>query len=210
MIHDSQVWKEVLLAELRGLREYLAKAQASRRSDVKERALVRVEKFVFISAFVMRKLFEVKKISDEIARSELSVRSFARNSLSGRIHRMNWDRINLHYHLDRPMSKKVLVRTLCNQLIHSAVFLCQVDDTDGAINGFYVTSDDQKETRLLYIDLAIYSDVVERVISDDIVWSYINFATGALIQSNRNVSQAQQLKIITAVSRRKRRLPERK
>jgi hypothetical protein len=205
MIHDSQVWKEVLLAELRGLREYLAKAQASRRSDVKERALVRVEKFVFISAFVMRKLFEVKKISDEIARSELSVRSFARNSLSGRIHRMNWDRINLHYHLDRPMSKKVLVRTLCNQLIHSAVFLCHSNDEDGAIEGFYVTSDEQKETGLLYVGLKIYCDVVERVISDEIVSWVANFQTGASIQSNRIGTEAQQLKMLDAFSKPKSR-----
>jgi hypothetical protein len=203
MIHDSQVWKEVLLSELRGLREYLAKAQASRRSDIKERALVRVEKFVFISAFIMRKLFEVRKISDEMARSELNVLSFPRSNPGRRIHRMNWDRIDLHYDLGRATSRKVPVRTLCNQLIHSAVFLCGTGEADGQVEGFYITSDDQKESRLLYVDLEIYCEVVERVISDDIVWAYTNFATGALIQSNRIASAAQQQKIIDAASRRR-------
>lgn len=184
MIFDSEIWKIVLWRDLRDLRRYLGRTGLSKRSDACDRAAVAVEKFVFTSAFIVRKLFESKKVSDEVSGSKVSGTSFPRAAQT-RITRLNWHHIDRHYDLSRGRSCQILVRDICNRLIHSAVFMSDFAEDQPTMVGFYFTSDRTKEDALYYIFLDDYFSIVENVIEDDILYSATNFETGKTVLSNR-------------------------
>lgn len=184
MIFDSEVWKLVLWRELRDLRRYLAKTALSKRADAYDRAAVAMEKFVFTSAFMIRKLFDSRKISDQVSASNIRGISFARTA-NTRMTRLNWHHINRHYNLDSPRVSNISVRSMCDRLIHSAVFVCDFDPNRPTLAGFYFTSDWTKEKTLFYVKAQRYFSLVEKVIDDDIVDSRTNFVTGKTVLSNK-------------------------
>jgi hypothetical protein len=71
MIDDSQVWK----SRLRRARTTLTRKlrAATRDSKLAEDAFVEVEAFAFLAGYIVRKLIEAKKLSDELESAAMKV-----------------------------------------------------------------------------------------------------------------------------------------
>lgn len=78
---------------------------------------------------------------------------------------LNWDKIDLFYDLDQPVVERRSVLFLCNQFIHSFVFVPDLDDLD-CLSGVFFASDRQRHSRLLRLDLDTIIALYELVGSD--------------------------------------------
>jgi len=81
---------------------------------------------------------------------------------------MNWYKLDKLYDLSRSTRLAISLRDFCNQMIHSFVFMPSMNDR-GGLHGFFVASDRQKNSSVLYFDIDAFADALERVANDDIV-----------------------------------------
>lgn len=158
MIWDSLPWKRKLAKLAGSLRRRKEQHRWS------ESSLANVEQEIFLSAYIIRKLLDSNKISDET--ESISLRGKAYKHRGGTVDVMNWDKIDEYYDLSSGIEKTLRLRDFCNQVIHSFVFVLEIDD---GLKGFYVTSDRDKSSRLLYFGIDEVIDALERVVEDDIV-----------------------------------------
>jgi hypothetical protein len=95
-----------------------------------------------ISAYVIRKLCEAYKISDCLVRSDVRVRVFI--STGAYIHSMNWDKLDSHFNLQDHIEESRSWCFMCNQIIHSFIFMLSSDNDEQHVDGFLVSSDREK------------------------------------------------------------------
>jgi len=183
MIWESYVWKVELKRDLGDLRRRLQHAATPRSRGITEQVLAKIEKFVFASAFVVRKLIEAKKLSDELEAATLLVRSFPRIDLERSIDFLNWHRLDEFYDLTNPSTACVIPRDLCNLLIHSLVFSPILTGDGRYVSGFLFNSDRIKDTVLFEITLETYLNFIESVIQDDVANVSYDRRTRALMKS---------------------------
>lgn len=157
MIWDSGPWKGQLLSDADLLQRWAAKRKAT------ERRSFLIERKIFISAYAIRKLFEAKKVSTSFEQRLIECRAFS--AKSDRITLENNHKLEELYYFDNPVTKRVGVRHLLNQIIHSFVFVeCTRDDL--TIEGFFVTSDHKRYTSLLLIPMPAFIDVMREIGQD--------------------------------------------
>jgi len=150
----------------------LAKQAASldRRTHQKrwpESSLAAVEQELFITGYIVRKLLDANKLSDEVESITLHAMCSMRRA---RIpDSMNWHHIDKFYDLSQPVPAGVGLRRFCDQLIHSFIFV--VDASSSGLKGFYVASDRERSFRLLHFDIQEVVGVMQRVADDDVVES---------------------------------------
>jgi hypothetical protein len=169
MIFESHVWKSELARDLRTVRRYIQKAKSlyrKRNSDdaeaAFERAAVAIEKFAFTSAFIIRKLSESMKLSDELEATPLPIQAFARIRPNDSIDFLNRHKIEKYYNMKSPRRMSIAPAKLCNALIHSFVF-------EVALDSILFNSDWTKNRELLQVELEDFFSFIQSVISDDIV-----------------------------------------
>jgi len=158
MIWDSSPWKR----DLARLAESLRHRKSQRRWS--ERSLARVEQEIFLSAYIVRKLLDSNKLSDEVASSSLRGRAY--KHCGGTVDIINWHKIDELYDLSSGEEINLGLRDFCNQIIHSFVFMLL---TTNGLEGFYVASDRDKSSRLLYFDIDVVINTLVEVSVDDIV-----------------------------------------
>ncbi len=96
MIWDSIVWKEELQRELDNFRKFLDEFE-----QLDEYYDLRVEKFFFVSSFIIRKLSESYKLSDELESQEIGcVRHKRVENDNVYIDLMNYHHFERYYDLD--------------------------------------------------------------------------------------------------------------
>lgn len=144
-----------------------------------ERACLRFERFVFWSAFVIRKLAEAKKLSDEFEDERFVVRRHPTTDPDGYQDHMNAHRIESHYDLEKRESRTVDPLWIASQLVHSFSFIPEIDD-DGRPAGLYFNSDRSRRTSLFHLPWAEFERLILFVCSDDIVAMRFNRITGDL------------------------------
>ena len=71
------------------------------------------------------------------------------------------------YALDKPTRQNVTLQYLCNQVIHSYIFLLLFDE-DGKLAGVFVVSDFHRFKKLFQISLQTIVDIFNRIGNDDI------------------------------------------
>lgn len=160
MLNESFLYKDELKA---GLAEVGARDLAG--GD--EHEWVRLERYVFWAAFVIRKLAEANKLSDEFEEERFEVERFPRIDQSRLQDFLNWDTIEKFYDLSGSTKQEQAGLWLCNQFIHSFVFLPEVDDAQ-ALTALYFNSDHSRSEWLFRIDWQEFRRLVELVASDDI------------------------------------------
>ena len=159
MIYDSLPWKRDLAQ--RATRLERRKTQRAMR----EASLAAIEHDVFLAAYATRKLIEAKKISDEVASMVLRASAFKPRGVTVDV--QNWDALDRLYDLDSSATLDVKLGHWCNQLIHSFVFVLELDAS--RVAGFFVASDHEKDSRLLHFSLDVVVDAIRRVANDEIV-----------------------------------------
>ncbi len=118
MIFESYPWKQDLIRRRYLIKKYNTKEQLDTNYD---RATTIIEKAVFYSAFIIRKLIDcILKVSDEVDNYTLKVHAVKPLKSMGLLDR--WPDENSH-DWENEKQQTVLGKNVCNWLIHSYVFL---------------------------------------------------------------------------------------
>lgn len=163
MIFESYPWKQDLLRRKNLLLKY-NKAELFEANE--ESTYTVIEKAIFYSAFIVRKLIDCGgKLSDEADNYSMCVYSVPPIKQMDNMHR--WPEENSH-DWDKEQEVTVAGKNVCNWLIHSFMFFL-VFIEDGVVDSFSVTSDFDKNKILYRIPLKAWISYIEYIATDDIV-----------------------------------------
>lgn len=155
MIHESRYWKTPLV---RGA-NWLNRVVITEEND--EAALARAEREVFIGFYAIRKLLQTLKLSESTRRLRSELEWFAPRpgQTVDYFHRSNVDEL---YDLDYPTKEVRDLGFMCNQVIHSYVFVNMTNE-EGKLAGFFVSSDTMRRRRLYFFSLPVVVDAFRAV-----------------------------------------------
>lgn len=156
MIWESCYWKEPLLKD----RKYLLSFR--RNESTSEKTLAGLEKRIFLSFYSIRKLIEADKLSTKNVDSKWSIYSYYNKS---RVDKMNWHKIDVKYDFTNRQKERRNLRWICNQVIHSYVFILGFDEK-GKISCFYISSDREKNIKLYEVSRQEMLDIFKTIGSD--------------------------------------------
>jgi hypothetical protein len=145
MIHESFYWKQPLLKTAKWL------AGLHIEDKTRERSFVRVEKELFIGFYAIRKLLDTYKVTDKTKAKSFNLKwSPLKGQKPGDY--FNWHRIDEHYDLSERHTETRNIRFLCDQFIHSFVFI-PAFTSRGKLSGFYLSSDRARHKRLYFVEI---------------------------------------------------------
>jgi hypothetical protein len=150
MIWDSSFWKDDLLILAQDL------LRVTKRRKPSQRLLVNLEKKVFLAGYTIRKLMEAGKLSSETEALPVPVVSY--RNLGKAVTIINWHRLDGLYDFKSGRPISLPLRVVCNQIIHSYVFMPGGDSATGPVNKIWFCSG-RSRNRCLY-ELAL-SDLAE-------------------------------------------------
>ena len=164
MIYESYPWKQDLLRRKQLILKYNRADFLSEDQD--NRAYTVIEKAIFYSAFIIRKLIDCKtKVSDDVDTYKFTLTGIRPRKNIDLMHRLpdeenyDWDHITAYTKSGE---------AICNWLIHSFVF-CLGFDEDGKIDSFYVSSDYDRNKLLYRIELKDWITYMEFIGRDYVV-----------------------------------------
>lgn len=166
MIWESHPWK----VDLGRRGAWLRKQQQNRKWP--ESSLVRVEQNIMVGCYCVRKLIEAKKLTDRV--SNRSVPLVTYRPTGKRVTHFNWHRIDELYDLERSTREVKTLTFLCNQLIHSYVFICAHNAREG-LTGIMFASDRQRHQCLYQVSIRVLANVFEAVARDGVWSSYFQW-----------------------------------
>lgn len=178
MIFDSVVWKYELEKKVADFKTYISDKSALD----EERFGMKVEEFFFVTAFIVRKLLESYKFSDEYCAKQYTVIGYQRKKDDYAVDFLNNHKIDKHFDLESSEPITCNLNNICNLLIHSFIFIMAVDDS--VLDGIFVTTDYDKEKFILKLSLSEYLRLLEGCINDDIIRMDYNRTTGRLVKSS--------------------------
>lgn len=162
MIYESYPWKQDLLRWKRLIQKNNC---AEFLSEFDDRAYTTIEKAIFYSAFIIRKLIDCKvKVSDEVDEYIFHLKCTRPIKNVDLFHR--WPNDNC-YNLEVEEERTKSGTDICNWLIHSYVFFLSYGE-NGTIDGFYVSSDFDRNKALYRIELNDWLAYIEFVGKDSI------------------------------------------
>jgi hypothetical protein len=174
MMWESGPWKlELYRLVLRCERQYNQLSRVPHK-DWWEGAVqtMQMEKAVFLSAFIVRKLIDSNRLSTQVEESQTQVQIHPLLDPAVAPDFMNWEKIETFYDLDHAHVRSVPLRDLVNWLIHSFTFLIEVrsDHAGGSVpTGFWCNSDRTRRRELVRVGWTDYKELLRRVIHDDVV-----------------------------------------
>ena len=164
MILESYPWKQDLLRRIALIKKYNS-TEFFQKNE--ERAYTVLEKSIFYSAFIVRKLLDCKsKLSDEADRYSFAIQKLKPIK---EINFLNSHRIDKNYDWKNMGNDTLLGRTLCNYLIHSYVFNFTYEEDSYLITGFMVSSDLIRNKLLYIVSLDDWLKYLYFIANDDIV-----------------------------------------
>jgi hypothetical protein len=162
MIFESSPWKKELGRLLKSLSRWSTKPGSSRADFYIQRA-------VFMSAFIMRKLIENRKVTDSVR--DRSVRCAVYRpfrAISGRISTFSGlADITDDYDMAKPEAITLNCFDLMSEIMHSYVFKIVLDDQERMVS-LLVNSYNKRDDRLLEIDLKTFEKILADAIGDKV------------------------------------------
>jgi len=155
MIWESRYWKSDLQKDAEILRRWSTKKHSSRRD-------VLFEKKIFISAFIIRKLTDAKKINVDFPKGNIPIQKFLRINREKPITLLNWHKIDSFYDLKTPISGSINIEDLSDLIIHSFIY-CLVFAAKDHVDSFYITSDKKKDDFLWSINLKKFTELLNNI-----------------------------------------------
>ena len=162
MIYESYYWKSELLS----CYQYLIRYRNLK--VIREVSSVKVEKYLMIGAFIIRKLIDADKIPKEFVSDKIDVIVY--HSRGKNIDKLNWHYINENYDLNKESKHEYEWKFIINQFIHSYTFILAYDEFD-QFDGFLINSDHNKSDDLLLINLK------------DIIKLYLKISEGSIVET---------------------------
>jgi hypothetical protein len=165
-------WKDELHREVLRLRQAID-------SDGLEGLALRsvtVERFAFVTAYIMRKLWEAEALTLDVTEFKWPVskfpcvkapphRSWFAVSNDGKTWRQP---LEDHYDLARPNRERLRFSKICNYLVHHLAFEVRYDSAAADLEILFNSDDSQDH--LYLITLPTYVAVVEEVAYDEVRW----------------------------------------
>jgi len=110
------------------------------------------------AAFISRKLFDSGKISQKLQNQALSVIKYPSNG--EKIHALRRLSPERFFHLEGPTKGTIVFRNLCNQIIHSYIFMLIMEN---GLKYFWVASDYNKFKFMYQIDVKEYAQILMKI-----------------------------------------------
>ena len=131
MIHEPYFWKQSLLQSANKLQR-----MRFRKSN-EEYGLVTAEREIFLGFYSVRKLLDTFKVSPQTRKAKFTL---FWSPCVGFVDYYNWHRIEELFDLDALHKEERDILFLCNQFIHSVIFI-HLFSEEGSLAGVYVSSD---------------------------------------------------------------------
>jgi hypothetical protein len=154
---ESFYWKEDLLSHARRLRSVVKPKKWS------EKLMVNFEKELTISFFLIRKLFEVHKVSSRSTNYRAPIYFFT--PTGKKITRLNHTAIDEIYDLENEKKVNKSIHFLTNQFIHSCTIFAYREE-DRNWGGVYVCSDRERNKTIYRIPVGEIIKIFELVGND--------------------------------------------
>lgn len=174
MIHESKYWKQPLLRTA----SWLSSVRLQE-TEISERVLARVEREIFVGFYAIRKLLETFKVSPSTKALQFDIQAFHAKSGS-KVDYLNTAEIDNFFELKNPIQEQKDIGFLCNQIIHSYVFLISIRE-DGGLEGFFVASDTMRSRKVYFVEIVQVIDAFRQVGSD--------YPRGMIMQRNQKTDQ---------------------
>ena len=164
MIWASASWKDGLLKDADILERWATKTSRPTQQEVI------FEKKIFLTAYAMRKLLEANKICTILHYKPMKFETYDRtNSV---MTPLNWDKVEKHYNMETSKSARRDIWWMFDNIIHSHIFLLTINK-NGWIDGFLITSDNNKDRYLMKVELSRFLQIMREIGSDypfDVKW----------------------------------------
>lgn len=167
MILESYDWKKELKRYINEFSKDL-----SNRIKYSETIRVKIELFFFITCFIVRKISESNKLSDEIESSLIPTKRY-KNIKKFHTYLDRYE-IDKHFDLNKPIKNNLEIKNLLNFGIHSHSFVYSFNATNDLQKldfSIYINSDRTKNTELCEIHIKDYIKFLSKVANDQIVSS---------------------------------------
>jgi hypothetical protein len=166
----------------------LGRALDRERAERLVQSFVTVERFVFMTAYIMRKLNEADVLTVEVTESKWPVtkfpcvvppphRAWFAVSEDGETWRQP---IEDHYDLARGNREVLRFFKVCDYVVHHFAFAVRYDDAGDEVAVFF--NSDHTNDRLYRIALPVYVGLVEEVAVDEARWVDMDRAEGRVIR----------------------------
>ena len=170
MVFESYPWKQDLLRRKRLITKYNSAEHFSKNDEA---TYTVIEKGIFYSAFIIRKLIDcVSKMSDEAVNYTLKVWELKPLRNIDLMHR--WPEES-SYDWENERIITVHGKNVCNWLIHSYVFFL-IHGEDGRVEGFSVSSDFDRNKSLYRISLEDWLKYMDYIATDSIAAMETHFS----------------------------------
>lgn len=183
MISESHVWKDELKKELVNFKKFISSTKIGVIPPESNSFFFKVEKFFFVTAYIIRKLNEANKLSDELISTNIPVILYPRKNKHKILDFLNKHHTEKFFNYNKWQNSNLSCVYLYNCLIHSFIFDPVFNSKNWKVIGIRVTSDKIKDKALYYLEINNYFKFLEDVISDDVVKVQYNRATGKFNKS---------------------------
>jgi hypothetical protein len=184
MIWNSHIWKGELKRELKKFNKYL-KDITSNKYDVDHFAFG-LEKFYFNCAFIMRKLIENGKISNELLTINFKCSKYKRINKTEKLDMINYIEFFEYYDLENVEEDSISIKQVCNLFVHSYVFFPTFDeDNEMKFSGIFINTDHSKDDFIYHLDYHEFNLMINDVLKDDILSIQYNRTTGKTKRSSK-------------------------
>ena len=130
-----------------------------------ERTNFLVERDIMVSAYMIRKLHEAHKVSDALNSAPVHVTAY---KLVGSAPELYSDEVE-GFDMEHPEKRTLKLQQLCNQFIHSFVFIHFFGDAERTWEGVGVASDRDRKKNLHYVESIVLIELIRKVAYEDIV-----------------------------------------
>lgn len=158
MILESSFWKNDLKKNIQLLRKINTK-------KITDKTSFELEKIFFITAYIVRKLYQSGKLSNFIFKKNIILNCFQPIK---NINRINWIFIDELYDLKNPQKCSRTLDYILNQLVHSYTFSYTFKENYKEIDMILFHSDKERNYNTYAIKLDEYIGILESVSNHDI------------------------------------------
>jgi hypothetical protein len=163
MIFASLPWKKEIERLLKSLRKWSPKPTS-------QRAEFYIQRAVFLSAFILRKLMENRKVTDAVRDQSIRCKAYlAFRSVSDRVSTFSGlADVNDDYDLANPEEITLSCFDLMSEIMHSYASRIVIDEQTNSMVYFLVNSYNMRDNRLLEIDLQRFESILIDAIQDSV------------------------------------------
>jgi hypothetical protein len=160
MIFESNYWKKDLLRSAKKITQFRCTKEM-----ISEMTLFKIEKILFVGFYIIRKLIESNKLTFKTRDSLVHFKIFKNIK---KVDQLNWHNIEKLYNLHSWKRASLPIKMICNQFIHSYVFVPCINQS-GSLIGLFVCSDYKRSKQLFYITSKNIIKLFKTVGEDEII-----------------------------------------